>query len=475
MTSTTADLDAAVAATRFGLGARPGEIAAARGDPRGYLKAQITPKGADQPPGDLPPAPERLAAFFAFQEAQYAAKRAETAMMAPGAAPAAMPAAPAMAAAPAKPKMGGAEIVGETGEFAARMQLAARTDAAFRESWTLFWANHFTVAATKGVMGALVGPFEREAIRPHVFGRFEDMLLASSHHPAMLFYLDQERSVGPGSPVGQRKHMGLNENLAREIMELHTVGIDAGYAQADVTEFAKALTGWIVPPRTAAPDIFGRYVFRADFHEPGARTIMGRSYDQEGEAQAIAVLKDLAANPHTARHLARKIAQHYVADDPPPALVARLEKAWLSHDGDLGQVARALIDAPEAWDPAAHKIKSPYEFLVSSYRAVDSAPHGYGEVARSLQTLGERPFTAPSPKGWPEESAAWSAPDAVVKRIDWAQDFARRQAPAGDPVGLAREALGARLTPAAETAIARAESRPEALAILIMCPEFQRR
>jgi uncharacterized protein (DUF1800 family) len=467
VTTTTADLDAAVAATRFGLGARPGEIAAARGDPRGRLKAQIVKSGADQPQGDLAPGPERLASFFAFEEERNAAKMAA----------AQMAQSPSMssAAPPPKPKMAGAQAIGETDEFAARVQLATQTDAPFRERWALFWMNHFTVSATKGVTGALAGPFEREAIRPHVFGRFEDLLMASSHHPAMLFYLDQERSVGPDSPVGVRKHMGLNENLAREIMELHTVGLEAGYAQADVTEFAKALTGWIVPGRNAPPDQLGRFQFRDDFHEPGERTIMGRRYSQQGQDQAEAVLKDLAGSPHTARHVAHKLAVHFVADDPPAALTARLEHAFTAHGGDLAEVARTLIDSPEAWDPQARKMKSPYEFLVSSYRAVGASPQGYGEVAATLMMLGERPYTAPSPKGWPEDSAAWSAPDAVVKRIGWAQGFAQRQALAGDPVELAQNALGARLTPAAAAAISRAQSRPEALAILIMSPEFQRR
>ncbi len=218
------DMMAAIAATRFGLGARPGEIDAAKSDPRGFLIAQIRPEGADQPQGDTETSAQRLAQFREFQMQKQAAKADGD----PKAAPVTM--------------MRKAMRNQAGDDFRARAELATTTDAAFRERWTLFWANHFTVSDTKQNVGPVIGPFEQEAIRPRVFGRFEDLLVASSTHPAMLLYLDQARSMGPNSKLAvyQREHAqkiaGLNENLAREILELHTVGVGAGYSQADVTE-----------------------------------------------------------------------------------------------------------------------------------------------------------------------------------------------------------------------------------------------
>ena len=368
----------------------------------------------------------------------------------------------------------------DTGQdFLARARFAATTDDAFAERWALFWANHFTVSANKLATATLVAPFEQEAIRPNVFGRFEDLLVASSSHPAMLLYLDQSGSVGPSSVLAQRaarggKRAGLNENLAREILELHTVGVDAGYSQSDVTEFARAMTGWSIG-RPDHPEEPQGFMFRPFAHEPGARTIMGRTYAQDGQAQARAVMADLAASPHTARHLATKIGRHFVSDDPPPALTERLTRAYLSSHGRLDVVARALVNSPEAWSPTAAKFKTPYEFMVSSWRAADTAPAGVQPMAQILDAMGQKPFSAPSPKGWPEEAAAWCAPDAVIKRIAWSETFAAPPWPAATRRSWPTTpwAHGSRFC-AAKT-IARAETRGEGLSILLMSPEFQRR
>jgi len=456
------DLKAAIAATRFGLGARTGEIRQARSDPQGYLTAQIRPEGADQPQADAPGSAERFGEFREYQEQRKQARADGDPKSDPV-------------------KMAARMLRDDTGvDYLARMQLAARTNAAFRERWALFWANHFTVSATKFVTATLVGPFEQEAIRPHVFGRFEDMLVASSSHPAMLLYLDQAQSVGPDTMAARflargRKTAGINENLAREIMELHTVGVDAGYAQADVTEFAKAMTGWSIGGLKEADDRRGRFVFRVAAHEPGARTIMGKRYAEDGQGQALAVMADLAASPHTARHLATKLARHFVADDPPPSLVARLQRNYLETGGHLGALARTLVTSPEAWDPPARKFKTPYEFMVSSWRAADSIPSEIASIAPVLNSMGQKPFSAPSPKGWPEEAQVWCAPDAVIKRMVWAEAFAAKALGDRDPNAVAAAALGARLSPLVGTAIAMAETRPEGLSILLMSPEFQRR
>lgn len=495
MATVVGDLQGAIAATRFGLGARPGEIEAASRDPKAWLIAQIRPEGADQPAGDLPSSAQRLEAFYAYRDERKmareegvvkpGARKAKTAnageMDAAAMAPAdpAKPPSPADAASQAQLeafKAAQKALYQETAEeFLARAQLAASTPASFRERWALFWFNHFTVSATKQTSGVIAGAFEREAIRPRVFGRFEDLLVASSRHPAMLFYLDQAQSFGPNSPAAARRKVGLNENLAREILELHTLGADAGYTQADVTEFARALTGASIGGPNEGADRRGRYLFRPLTHEPGTRTILGRSYADTGEGQARQILRDLAANPKTARRISGKLAAHFVSDDPPPALVERLTRAWIGSDGRLDVVARALVEAPEAWSPAQDKFKTPYEFIVSSYRAFGAQPDDIKKIAPILTTLGQKPFSAPSPKGWPDQIGDWAAPDAVIKRLEYAKAFGAKAGPLVDPNQVAAEALGARLGERSRLAIARAESRPEAVALFLMSPEFQRR
>jgi len=456
------DLAAAIAVTRFGLGARPGELSEARGDARGWLAAQIRPGlGADQPQANGATSAQRLIEFREYRQERQAAKAAGQVFD--------------------PVKFARQLIRRDTGaDFLARAQLATSTDASFRERWALFWCNHFTVAATKLQTATLVGPFEQEAIRPHVFGRFEDMLVASTSHPAMLLYLDQAQSVGPDTPAAMflsrgGKHAGLNENLAREVMELHTVGVEAGYTQADVTEFARALTGWSIGSLRESDEVAGKFLFRPMAHEGGARTIMGKHYPQAGMQQGLAVLRDLAASPHTAHHISVKLARHFVADDPPPKLVAKLQRSYMGSGGDLAEVARTLVLTPEAWSPDAAKFKTPYEFLVSSWRAASVTPDDVTKIAPILTGMGEKPFSAPSPKGWPEDAEVWCAPDAVIKRMAWAQSLAAQSLGGRDPNHLARDALGARLTPLVATAISRAETREEGLAILLMSPEFQRR
>jgi uncharacterized protein (DUF1800 family) len=480
-------LAGAIAVSRFGLGPRPGELALVGADARGWLKAQIDPLGADQPPGPLPTSKDRFLAYLAARadakvlrrDAAAAAEQEPTTSMAPGQG---MTAAAPAAQAPLDRLKAERRAVqkplrdGIAAEILARAQLAATTTAPFRERWALFWCNHFTVSTAKPAAAALVGPFEREAIRPHVFGRFEDLLYASSTHPAMLIYLDEERSIGPNSAGGQRRNAGLNENLAREIMELHTVGAAGGYAQADVTEFARALTGYSIGIPRDGDALAGRGLYRPQLHEPGPRTVMGRRYPDTGQAQARAILADLAESPHTADHIARKLAIHFVADDPPATLVARLRQTYLDGRGDLAAVATALIQAPEAWSPAPGKFKRPYEFVISSYRIAAASPaEADHELIQPLTTMGERPMAAPQPNGWSEQAGDWTAPDAIVKRLNWSAGFAGAHAPAQAPLQVADAALGARLTPPTRLAVMRAESRPEAMTLLLMSPEFQRR
>ncbi len=448
-------LEAALALTRFGMGARPGEIEAVGRDARGWLEAQVRPAGAPGPEGGS--SVERMADFHAYRGAGRG-RRAEGAE--------------AQAAFDAR-RESRRRLGQATGEaFLARAAHGATTADGFAERWVLFWANLFTASATKFPAAVFLDAYEREAIRPHVFGRFEDLALAAEQHPAMLLYLDQAQSIGPNSPAGRRRSSGLNENLAREILELHTVGSDGGYAQADVTGLARALTGWSIPQPGDGRG--GSFVFRPQVHEPGERTVLGRRYGQQGRAQGEAILRDLTNRPETARRLSRKLAAHFTADDPDPALVARLEAAWTGSGGDLAVVARALIAAPEAWAPQPAKVKTPYEFIVSAHRAFGGRPQRVEPLRQALAGMGQPMWAAPSPEGWPDTAGDWAGPDALVKRLDWARTVGEL-AQGADPDAVAAGALGPRLGDRSKTAIARAQSRPEAITLFLMSPEFQRR
>ncbi|HEU5481498.1 MAG TPA: DUF1800 domain-containing protein [Sphingomicrobium sp.] len=370
----------------------------------------------------------------------------------------------------------------------ARLASALSTGAPFVERLVHFWANHFAVSADKLAIVGYSGLLEFEAIRPHVLGRFADMLVAVEQHPAMLLYLDQAQSLGPSSRAarfGRKRSLarGLNENLAREILELHTVGVHAGYAQADVTEFARALTGWTiggiargriarllgdsVPP--------GNFLFAEIMHEPGDRTIMGRRYAQAGEAQGRAILSDLAAHPATARHLATKLARHFAGDVPPPAMVGRLERAYLESGGDLPTLYRATIESPEAWADRPLKFKTPWEWTVSALRglSVKSLPEKI--AAATLKELGQPTWQPGSPAGWDDIAASWAGPDALVRRVEVAERIADKAGPLIDPRAVAGHLLPGSLGESTRAAIAQAESPQQGLALLLVSPEFLRR
>ncbi|CAE6831830.1 DUF1800 domain-containing protein [Paraburkholderia aspalathi] len=375
----------------------------------------------------------------------------------------------------------------------ARVASALTTQTPFVERLVHFWANHFAVSTEKPGVAALAGSFEAEAIRPHVLGRFEDMLVAVERHPAMQLFLDQTRSVGPDSMAAMRAaernpnvKRGLNENLAREIMELHTLGVRSGYTQDDVTEFARALTGWSLAgnpgnsgnPRgqglqtNAAP---GTFVFRVALHEPGSRTIMGRRYDQPGEEQALAILHDLASSPATAQHIGGKLARHFVADNPPPAVSERLASAFARSGGDLPTVYRTLLDMPQAWSPAAVKFKTPWEWTISSMRGLGWQDIGNMQTAPILTQLGQPVWRPGSPAGYDDIAASWAAPDALVRRVEVAQRFASRVGDRLDARSLGQTLLAGSLSAPTATAVSRAESASTAIALLLVSPDFQRR
>jgi uncharacterized protein (DUF1800 family) len=350
----------------------------------------------------------------------------------------------------------------------AELDNALTTSTPFRERLVWFWTNHFTVATRQGACQSLVGAFIEEAIRPHVTGRFETMLLAVMRHPAMLLYLQNAQSVGPDSPAGQRSHRGLNENLARECMELHTLSPAAGYTQADVTNFARILTGWSIDLRADPPG----FMFRRGAHEPGTPTLLGRSFPPD-EAGGEAALRFLAAHPSTHRFLATKLTRHFVADDPPQDAVRQIEGVLRDTKGNLGAAATALTTLPAAWQTGA-KFKTPQELVVSSLRALDLNADQVPALLGILAGLGQPLWNAPAPNGWSDRAVDWGAPEAMMRRIDWAYGFAGRIGDR-DPVVLADAVLGPGLHEPTLTAMRHAGSRRDAMTMLLTSPDFQRR
>ena len=492
--------EAALALHRFGFGPRIGSIAAIASDPRGALLAELDRPGIGRiSDPDLLSGGEAARAAFHFRQekrAQRLAERAEREMEKqaastppqPGAGAAATPPDAAgagmannMAGAPEnsmapKPKRDPGPGIPQQlylEEAKARIDAALGAELGLVERLVWFWSNHFCVSADKGGVRPLCGAYEREAIRAHVLGRFADMLLAVESHPAMLVYLDNARSIGPDSIAGRNRGKGLNENLAREILELHTLGVRTGYTQDDVTSFAKVITGWTVFPPKQNPERGGEFVFNTRMHEPGPQRVAGKSYADTGIEQGRAVLLDLARHPATAKHIAQKLARAFVADVPPPALVERLAKRFLDTDGDLREVAKTLLSAPEAWAAPREKLKKPGEWIVSALRTTGVTPPDIRPVLQAHNLLGEPLWRPPAPKGFPDDSAAWM--DGLAERLDLANQLARRVAPLVDPEGAVDLALGPLASAETRQAVGRAESRPQALALLLMAPEFQRR
>ncbi|MBC7917902.1 MAG: DUF1800 domain-containing protein [Rhodoferax sp.] len=354
--------------------------------------------------------------------------------------------------------------------LARRWQHTIATTTPVAERWVHFWINHFTVAATKGTMIALVWPYEVEAIRPHAFGSFKDLARAATVHPAMLLYLDNAQSFGPDSRAGKRREKGLNENLARELLELHTLGVNGGYTQADVTETARLLTGWTVRPETQ-----GKAEFMAALHQPGSKTILGKSYP-EGPAALDQLLTDLSRHPSCAKFLANKLVRHFVTDEPPAALVDAVATRFRTSDGDLRAVAHTLFSHDLAWLPDhAPKFKRPEELVLSAHRMLKQPVDSVEQLVVAVQGMGQAVGRAPSPQGWPDRAEDWLSPDALLKRVQWAERFGELHRENADARALAQLAWNADLSRSTLQHIERAESSAQALALALSSPEFQRR
>ncbi|MDR3531815.1 MAG: DUF1800 domain-containing protein [Rhodopila sp.] len=353
-------------------------------------------------------------------------------------------------------------------QAAAQLANAVMTPAPFRERLVWFWTNHFVISLRRGQCTAVAAAFVEEAIRPHVTGPFNDMLLAVIRHPAMLLYLDNATSVGPDSLAGQRSHRGLNENLARECLELHTVSPLATYTQADVTAFAKILTGWSIDLQADPPG----FRYRPFAHEPGIQTVLRQPFPPD-EAGGITALRFLANHPATHRFLATKLARHFVADDPPPEAIRAIEGVLRDTSGDLGATSAALVKLDAAWQPAT-KLRTPMDFVVASVRALDLPADQLPPMTGILAGLGQPLWAAPAPNGWPDHAADWASPEAMLRRIDWASGFAGRIGDR-DVIEVADTALGPLLRSETRDAVRHAGSRRDAMTLLLTSPEFQRR
>ncbi len=404
------------ALNRFGMGARIGERRALP-DARKWLEDQLRPDNALLPADGLPDAAAVIAATRRVQEAQRAKNR------------------DALRAA----RAGVRDLL--AAEELAALGKRVTSDAPYVERLVAFWSNHLCVSvAAKQQVIPLAGLYEREAIRPHVLGTFADMVLASARHPAMLLYLDNAQSIGPDSRAAQvadrarsrrpgsaaKTPRGINENYARELMELHTVGVDGGYTQDDIIQLARILTGWgIAGAGTRGQGRPRAYAFRRTAHEPGPKTLMGRRYVEAGEREGEDAIRDLCAHPSTARFIATKLVRHFVADDPPLAAVDRVAGVFSASGGDLREVSRALVHLDEAWDPANQKLRTPQDWVVAMLRALGAreAPQAFVKVLVQLR----HPLWAPAaPKGYGDTISEWADPDSLMHRAELARTVASK-------------------------------------------------
>ena len=449
-----------IAVNRFGYGARGNELAHAKADPKKWLSSQlqVIEFSDKQPSSD-----DIFVAYAKFQKQKKLIKQQQK-----------------------QGKDSEAQVVDKKKNkmiknsarktyvkmSAASLKLAITSEHSV--SWRLldFFSNHFSVSTSGRLMVGLSPTLEREAIAPNLLGNFADMLLAVEQHPAMLVYLNNEKSFGANSRMAKKRKVGLNENLAREIMELHTLGVDGGYSQADVIELAKGITGWSV--KRPNKEHGSGFVFRTYGHEPGARTLLGKKYAQRGIIQGQQMLRDLAMHPSTAKYVCSKIAHHFVSEKPPKSLLNKMQNTWLNNQGNIKQVMLTLFNSEEAWLQSPQKFKTPREFVISTYRAI--APNRINDRAlfNSLNNLGQMPFNAGSPAGFSDDESDWLGASALMARVEWSS-LVSTQVKRINAEQVMATALGSSISQNTYQMVIRAESRQQASTLLLMSPEFQRR
>jgi uncharacterized protein (DUF1800 family) len=441
-------LNAYIATNRFGFGPRPGELARIGDDARGWLKAQIR---RETPPlaafEHLPVAADNVLEIANARRTDTQTYRATVERLSQAHAPA---------------------------EFQSRIEVMTHSETPFRERLVQFWSNHFTVSGEEPKVLPLAGAYEREAIRPHVFGRFEHLLLAAIRHPAMLMYLDNSYSFGPHSPLGQRVQ-GFSERLAHGILTHHTLGPTGPYGQDDVKALANMLTGWSHGGIGGRGPHDGYFRFRPTGHEPGAKRFLGKRYPEAGVEEAERALAFLAGHHATAHFIATKLVRHFVADDPPPAAVRAITQVFYETGGDLAEVSTALVDLDAAWSAPLTKVKTPYDLVVSTLRARGRQEIGPQGLMRSLSDLGQEIYHARTPAGWSDRAEDWMVRDALIRRIEWAREIASLTSRAVDPVALAEVAIGPVAAPDTLNTISQAPSVEAGVALVFASAEFQRR
>ena len=441
---------AIIAVNRFGLGATGTELSVAQHDPEQWLLQQLVSPVFDKTLGDTESAFTMIADIKALKQ-----QSRQTKMKLPD--------------------------IGRTlirpyrqGLILDSLEQSVQTTIPFAMRLLDFFSNHFSVSVSTQSMTLLAPTLEREAIAPNLFGNFTDLLIAVEQHPAMLVYLNNENSVGPNSKAGKRAR-GLNENLAREILELHTLGVDGGYTLDDIRQLAMAISGWSITDEGDA----GRsgFKFRDNYHQPGARIILGKSYGDNGEAQGRSVLHDLARHRKTAEFISYKLVQHLITDQPPKQLVSAMVDTWVKTEGNIKAVVTTMIKHPQSWDRQSNKFKTPREFVVSAYRAVnhpEAVDQGLLNILmRGLNFMGHKPFASGSPAGYSQLNIAWSGSDALMKRIDWVSLLSQKTNET--PKSVAARIFDSQLSPLTVKLLAGAESRAQGLAMLLLSPEFQRR
>lgn len=456
------NFDPHIAATRFGTGL------SARHAPPATLAALVAElEGADAAAARWPITPFRsVVPSFAELNAARAATRTDD-----------MTAAETAQAAYREMQIAAQQVRRDA--FSALLARGARAEWTLRERLSLFWADHFTVRARAGFTRHMVQSYVEEAIRPNITARFGQMLFAVTIHPMMLIYLDQQSSSGPNSQFGRNRDRGLNENLARELLELHTLGVGGGYSQRDVTELAELLTGLFWRARDHS-------VFQPNRAEPGPETVLGRTYSSEARLSNIRdVCEDLAVHPATAQHMARKLAVHFVSDTPPENLVTELASVWMETGGDLLDVTRALIEHPASWTQTRAKVRRPIEYIIAALRALDVDPAVWTDMNRAQMRRAfglplaamAQPWNAPAgPDGWAEETANWVTPQAMATRIDWALTMPSVLSPdLPDPRDFVAHALGPLASRETAFAARAAEDRAAGIGLVLASPEFQRR
>jgi uncharacterized protein (DUF1800 family) len=449
--SSDAAQQALIAFQRFGLGAKPGGPGRIGGDPKAAVREEV--KTADIAKINNPALPSYAKACFESQQG-----------------------------------FGRAEAV-RRAEMAARIDKHMSVEIGFVERLVVFWANHFSMTVNKaGAVRGTIGQWERDVVRANVLGRFADVLHGTIQHPAMIAYLDNADSIGPNSPIGQNWGVGYNENLARELLELHTVGSGGGYSEEDVTAFAKILTGRSYVRGWESDGGYnggttqnrGRFIYRDNWHEPGPITFMGKVYAPVGNRQAKRVLDDLAEHPATAEHIAFKLVRHFITDEPTPAMVNPLKRTFLRTGGNLKAVALALIDLPESWSAPLTKLRTPYEMLIAQYRALGTrlADDKSGALSGPLNALHQMQWESPSPEGYSDDTLKWLNPDAMRIRLDvaqWTNWVTVGASYQGDVLRLAKSLYDTALSRATRERIDGIGNKNNALTTLFSSPEFQRR